>query len=288
MPPRGAASLIGDAHAHAVRERAQLLEPLDALERMRRAARPTARARRACRRTRRRAAARAHRARRRPRRRAGTESARAKNTARAPSSAATTFTTSGRAQHVGCARARRRCRAGSARSATCASAPRTAAAATNGSSPCTLTIASKPRQSARARDLGDAIGPARVRAVGEDGLAAGASHARRRSRRCRWRRRSGRRRGATTTRSQTRTMSGTPARRRSGFRGRRVRAQSGWDDGERLHERLAGPRRCDAHAERAPDATFTPVKIRRRRARSASRAPRRTLPASDRDARRRS
>ena len=166
--------------------------------------------------------ARARRASRRRRRsRRNGIGAREKYSAR-PSSAVTTFTTFGSAEDGAPARRPRRCRARNRAVAASRSAPRTASADTNGSSPCTFTMTSKLANSRLPRDLGDAIGAGGMVGDREDDIGAALDAPRPRLPRCPSRRRSDPRRPWLTTRSQTRTTSGRPARRRSGLRGRRV------------------------------------------------------------------
>ena len=164
-------------------------------------------------------------------------------------------------EDVGRRRARAAVPSGKPCSATCASAPRTAARGDEGLVALHVDDRVEAATIGAPRDFGDAIGARRVRAVGEDRLAAGAldlvddlvavggddaavGDAER------------------DDALQDADDEGDAGEEAERLSGETRRAQSRWDDGERPHVRLAGPRRSDAHAERAPDATFTPVNIR--------------------------
>ena len=93
---------------------------------------------------------------------------------------------------------------------------------TNGSSPCTFTMTSKSANSGRRATSATRCVPDGWSRAGHHDLAAVGRARRRRPHRCRSRQRRARRRQCRRTRCQTRTTSGRPARRRRGFRGRRV------------------------------------------------------------------
>ena len=113
------------------------------------------------------------------------------------------------------------------------------------------------------RHFGDAVGSTRMSFIGEHGLATGAQHFSADQLAVG---------GDETTIGDAELAhaledaddNGETGEEAERLPGETRGAQSGWDDGQRLHGRRMGPRRDDARAGRAPDATFTPNKIRLR------------------------